>query len=89
MSDDKKMSRILCWALEPPEQEKVERLDGPIFDRFSTAGHVVRLCRGRVDGDTRVLDFCTDPVGATVITSLSAGEFLTASDAEALAMIGR
>jgi len=29
MSEDAKTSMILCSGLEPAEQEKVERLDGP------------------------------------------------------------
>ena len=87
MTDDAKVSMILCSGLEPGEQEKVERLDGPISEKFNRAGQVVRLCRGRIDGDSRMLDFCSDPLATVVVATVPATEFLADSDADALAMI--
>jgi hypothetical protein len=84
MSEDAKTSMILCSGLEPAEQEKVERLDGLISEKFLRAGRAVRICQGRIDGDRRVLDFC-GPAGT--IASVWASDFLAASDADAVAMI--
>jgi hypothetical protein len=58
MNEEAKMSMMLCSGLEPAEQEKVERLDGPISAAFIGAGKVVRICQGRTAGDRRFLDFC-------------------------------
>ena len=88
MTDDAKMSMILCSDLEPAEQEKVQRLDWEISENFTRAGHVVRLCRGRVDGDSRMLDFCTGLPGTTVI-AVPASKFLAASDAKTLVMLSQ
>lgn len=87
MTDNAKISMILCSELEPAELEKVEHLDGPLSEEFNRAGRVVRLCRGRIDGDSRMLDFCRDPLGIEVVATVAATEFLAASDADALAMI--
>jgi len=84
MSKDAKTSMILCSGLEPTEREKVERLDGPISTEFFRAGCAVRICQGRIDGDHHVLDFC-GPAGT--IASVSASDFLAASDPDAVAMI--
>ncbi|NQT37152.1 MAG: hypothetical protein HQ581_06665 [Planctomycetes bacterium] len=87
MTDDAKISMILCSELDPAEQEKMEHLDSPISEKFRRAGRVVRLCRGRMDGASRMLDFCHDPLGIEVVATVQATEFLAASDADALAMI--
>lgn len=84
MSEQTKVSMILCTELAPAEQEKIERLDAQIFGIFTAAGLVVRICRGSGSGVDRVLDFC-GPAG-TVATVRSA-DFLSASDRDALAMI--
>jgi len=84
MSEDAKTSMILCSGLEPAEQEKVERLDGLISEKFLRAGRAVRICQGRIDGDRRVLDFC-GPAGT--IASVWASDFRAASNADAVAMI--
>jgi hypothetical protein len=80
------MTMMLCSGLEAGEQEKVERLDNPISEAFHRAGHVVRICQGRVEDEERVLDFC-GPKG--VIASVPADEFMAASDAEAVAIVAR
>lgn len=85
MGDEAKMSMIMCSELQPAEQEKVARLDGPISEKFTNAGCVVRVCQGRIDDERRVLDFC-GPTG-TVVASVDATEFLAASDTDAMAMI--
>jgi len=76
---------LMYSGLEPAEEEKVERLAGPILDKSIRAGCALRFCDGRIDGDHRVLDFngpgCTTPV------NVLASEFLAASDLDAVAMI--
>ncbi len=83
MTDNAKMSMILCSGLEPAEQERVERLHTGIFERFKHAGHVVRTCLARIDGDRRLLEF-SGPAG--VVATVSAIEFLAASDTAAVAL---
>ena len=75
---------MLCAGLEPAEQEKVERLDGPISERFTRAGLVARICQGSGRGDQRVLNFC-GPAGT--VGSVRAADFLSATDQDAVAMI--
>ena len=81
MSEESKMSMMLCRGLEPVEQAKVERLDVPISEKT-----FARICQARIDGDRRALDFC-DLAGTVVMASVWASEFLAASDADAVAMI--
>ena len=85
MSEDAKQQMILCSELEPTEEEKVNRLAGSILAESIRAGCALRFCNGRTDGDHRVLDF--DGPGRTTAVSVSASEFLTASDPDAVAMI--
>ena len=84
MSDQAKVSMMLCERLEPAEQEKVERLDAPISARFIRAGLVVRICQGSGSGDQRVLNFC-GPSGT--VGTVRAVDFLSAADQDAVAMI--
>ena len=85
MSEEAKMSMMLCEGLERAEEQKVVRLDGAISEKFIRAGCVGRIfCRGRIDGDRRVLDFC-GPAG--ILASVWASEFLAASDTDAVAMV--
>jgi hypothetical protein len=84
MSDKAKTSMLLCAGLEPAEQEKVERLDGPISERLMRAGLNARICQGSGEGGQRVLSFC-GPTGT--MASISARDFLTASDEDAVAKI--
>jgi hypothetical protein len=86
MSDSASVSMMLCAGLEPVEQEKVERLDGAIWETFHRTGYAVRICQGRTDGDNRFLDFC-GPKG--IAASIPADEFLAASDDEAVNIIAR
>jgi hypothetical protein len=86
MNEEAKMTMLLCAGLEPAEQEKVERLDGPIASQFIRAGFVVRLCQGRTDAGRRVLDF-TGPAG--IVASVQASDFITAPDDVAVAMVSR
>jgi hypothetical protein len=84
-SDQAKVSMILCLDLEPAEREKVERLDGKISERFLRAGIGERIfCRGSDDGAQRLLTF----LGASgIVSSVSASNFLAASDPDAVEMI--
>lgn len=86
MSEEVKMSMMLCQGLESAEQEKVERLDGPLAGVFIQAGRVVRLCQGRTAGDQRFLDF-TGPAGT--VASVRASEFLAVDDGGAIALVSR
>ena len=86
MKEESKMSMMLCAGLEPAEQEKVERLDGPISEKFILAGCDVRICQGRTDRDRRLLDF--RGLKGTV-ASIPANTFLAATDDEAVEMIAR
>src|SRR5438045_2170699 len=72
----------LCMGLETAEQEKVERLDEPISQRFIRAGWVSRICQGSGIGTERVLNFC-GPSGA--VGTIRAADFLAASDHDAVA----
>jgi hypothetical protein len=85
MSDDACVSMMLCVGIEPDEQEKVERLDRPISETLYQAGYEVRICQGRTDGGYRLLNF----YGLKEIVSISAEEFLAASDSEAVDLIAR
>jgi hypothetical protein len=84
MSDKAKASMLLCAGLEPAEQEKVERLDGPISERLMRAGLNARICQGSGEGGQRVLSFC-GPTGT--VASISARDFVTALDGDAVAKI--
>lgn len=84
MSDEAKVSMMLCAGLELAEQEKVERLDGPISERFIRAGLVARICQGCGSADERALNFC-GPSGT--VASVRAADFLSAADQDAVAMI--
>ena len=84
MSDGAKLTMLLCLGLEPVEQAKVERLDGPIAELFMRAALVVRICQGRVADGQRFLDFC-GPAG--VVGSASAADFMAASDQAAVGAI--
>lgn len=75
---------MLCSGLEPAEQEKVERLDGPIAGVFIEAGKTVRLCQGRVAHDRRHLDF-QGPTGT--VASVAADRFMAATDEQAVALV--
>jgi hypothetical protein len=86
MNEEAKMSMMLCSGLEPSEQEKVERLDGPIATGFISAGKVVRICQGRTAGGRRLLDFC-GPAGT--VASVLASDFLAATDEQAVAIVVR
>jgi hypothetical protein len=86
MNEDVRMSMILCMSLEPAEQAKVERLDGPIANVFIEVGRVVRLCQGRNQGNQRFLDFSGM---AGVEASVDAAAFVTADDGQAVAMVSR
>ena len=87
MSNDAKMSLILCQDLAPNEQEKVEGLHAEICAQLHNAGQVVRLCRGRNRGAERRLDFCRDLLGTEVIAAVPSRDFVAATNSEALAMI--
>jgi hypothetical protein len=52
MSNQAKVSMLLNQGIEPAEQEKVERLDGLISEKFTRAGLVARLCRGSALGSS-------------------------------------
>ena len=84
MSDEAKMTTLLYTGLEPTEQAKVERLDGPIAGLFTQATLVTRICQGRVTDDKRFLDF-VGPAG--VVGSVSVADFMAASDQAAVATI--
>jgi hypothetical protein len=84
MSDQALVTMLLCADVEPAEQAKVERLDGPIAEKFRRAGFAVRICQGEVEGEQRVLRFY-GPRG--VVASVSADDFLAASDKDAVARI--
>jgi hypothetical protein len=86
MSEGAKISILLCMGLEPAEQRKVERLDGPIADVFIQAGVVARLCQGRTQGGERFLAF-TGPTGT--VASVRAGDFMAASDRDAVEVVSR
>ena len=87
MGDQAKLSMLLNEGLEAPEQEKVERLDGSISEKFARAGLVARLCRGSGTGQRRLLSFFNDITCTVKVGSVHANGFLTASDNEAVAMI--
>jgi hypothetical protein len=84
MANQAKVSMMLCWGLERDEQEKLDRLDGPISARFIHAGLVARICQGSGRGDQRIPHFC-GPNG--IVGSIRASAFLAASDQNAVAMI--
>jgi hypothetical protein len=84
MSDQAKVTMMLCEGLKPAEQKKVERLDGPISERFIRVGLVARICQGSGSGLERVLNFC-GPSGA--VGSIPAADFLASSDHDAVASI--
>lgn len=83
MSEDAKQQMLVYSGLEPPEEEKVERVVGLIPAKFFRAGRALRFCDSRIDGDHRVLDFN----GPGCTTSVLASEFFAASDLDAVAMI--
>ena len=84
MNDEAKTTLLLCSGLEPAEQEKIERLDVPISERFIRAGLVARLCQGSGSGDQRILNF-SNPSG--IVGSIRAADFLATTDQDAVAMI--
>lgn len=84
MSGQAKRSMMLCIGLEPAEQEKVQRLDVPISERFIRAGLVVRFCQGSGTDEHRALDF-VGPTGT--MGTIRAFDFLSAADDDAVAMI--
>jgi hypothetical protein len=85
MTDNAKVSMILCADLEPTEQEKVERLDGPISERFSRVELNERIvCQGSGEGSRRLLTFRS---GTGIVARVAARDFLAASDEEAVAKI--
>ena len=84
MTDEAKVSMILCSGLEPAEQAKVERLDAPISEKFVRAGLVARICRASGTGDQRVHNFCEPP---RTVGTVRAADFLAATDVAAVAMI--
>jgi hypothetical protein len=87
MSNQAKVSMLLNQRLEPAEQEKVERLESLISEKFTRAGLVVRLCRGSGASQQRLLTFFGDITSTVNVGSVRAIDFLTASDEEAVAMI--
>ena len=78
------MTMMLCSGLEPAEQDKVERLDGPIAGLFIGTGVAVRLCQGRGVGNDRFLEF-QGPAGT--VASVPADQFMAASDDAAVALV--
>jgi|SRR5579884_2404927 len=85
MRKEVKISMMLCWGLEPAEQEKVERLDGQISSAFANARQAIRECRGRNDLGGRFIDFIrTDGTGGISVLS---SDFLTTSDQEVVAKL--
>ena len=84
MSEPAKVTMMLCSGLRAAEQEKVERLDGPISQYFITNGLSVRICRSRGETSDRLLEFCG---AAGVAASVPAAEFLAATDKDAIALI--
>ena len=84
MSEQGKVTMLLCSGLEPAEQEKVERLDGLIAAHLIQAGSAARLCKASGAGDQRVLEF----VGQTgVVGRVRMADFLSAPDQTAIAAI--
>lgn len=86
MSGGAKMSMMLCMGLEPAEQKKVERLDGPLAGIFMQSGLVVRMCQGRTQGGQRFLDF-SGPAGT--VASVNASVFMAVDDRDTVAMVSR
>ena len=80
-NDEAKLMTILCMGLEPAEQKKVERLDGPISQLFIGASLVARICQGVGLGSERVLNF-SGPTG--IVGSTRATTFVAASDSDAI-----
>ena len=81
MNENAKVTMMLCQGLEQAEQEKVDRLDGPISTKFHREKKVVRICQGSGSGAQRVLDFC-GPTG--IVGRILASDFLAASDNDAV-----
>jgi hypothetical protein len=88
MNDQATISMMMNRGLGPPEQEKIERLDGAVAVTFHRAGYAVRLCQGRTaDDGSRWLDFCVDLLGQKIVASVSMDEFLTATDGDVVRLI--
>lgn len=87
MNGPAKVSMILPKGLEQAEREKIGLLELQISQKFESAGLVVRLCHGSGDGQLRRLIFSRDILGSDKVGSVSAKDFLFASEKEAVAMI--
>ena len=87
MNNQANLSMLLTKGLEPVEQKKIELLDPQISQKFQSAGLVARLCQGSGDGQLRLLIFFSDILGIDKVGSVSANNFLYASEKEAVAMI--
>jgi hypothetical protein len=79
-----KVTMIICSGLHAVEQEKVERLDGPITHHMLSHGVSARLCHGREDNSDRVLEFSGS---GGVVATVNAAEFLGATDSDSIALI--
>ena len=82
--ENAKVTMLLCSDLLAVEQEKVERLDGPIAHHLESQGVSARLCHGRGNNSDRVLEF--SGMGGVVAT-VNAAEFLGATDSDSIALI--
>lgn len=80
-----KVTMMLNTGLDEVEQDKVERLDGPISSAFIRAGRTDRVfIQGRIDGGRRMIEF-RGMSGTLAI--VHAADFLAATNEEAVAMV--
>lgn len=84
MDQPAKVTMLLCAELRPSEQEKVERLDSPIFMRFASENLGARFCKGIGSGSDRVLEFSG---AGGIVGTVNSADFLSAPDDSAVEMI--
>jgi hypothetical protein len=77
------ISMIMDRGLTKAEKAKFKQLEARISAMFLAAGSVIRICEGIGEGDQRMIGFIPGLIGSPLI-SLSATQFLSASDDELL-----
>lgn len=82
--ENAKVTMLLCSDLLAVEQEKVERLDGPIAHLLKSKGVSARVCHGQGNNSDRVLEFRGS---GGVVATVNAAEFLGATDSDSIALI--
>jgi len=82
------MSMILGRNLTADETARLTRMDTVLSEHFARTrnGPAIRVCEGAGEGDSRMIHFIAGLVGPPEF-SISATEFLTATDDELLRLL--